>query len=96
MTNESRELFWIGRRAVVGPTSPADREAHWRQDLQFFVEHFSNGHCAPADLFQSPLTALQPDALYPDIAAPRTLGDFLPGRDPALDAALHSQARRAK
>jgi C-terminal processing protease CtpA/Prc len=36
------------------------------------------------------------DALYPDVAAPRTLSDFLAGRDPALDAALRSQPRCAK
>jgi hypothetical protein len=34
-----------------------------------------------------------PDALYPDIAAPRTLADILAGRDPALDAALRAQPR---
>ena len=35
------------------------------------------------------------DALYPDISAPLALADFLAGRDPALDAALHAPALHA-
>jgi hypothetical protein len=31
-----------------------------------------------------------PDALYPDIEARSTIADFLAGRDPALEAALHT------
>jgi hypothetical protein len=53
-------LFSVAAAAQSGPTSLADRETRWRQDLQFFVEHFSNGHCTPADLFHNPLTAFQP------------------------------------
>jgi hypothetical protein len=53
-------LIPLAAVAESGQTSPADREAHWRQDIQFFAAHFSNGHCTPADLFHSPLTAFQP------------------------------------
>jgi hypothetical protein len=53
-------LFPLAAAAQSSQISPADREIHWRQDLQFFVEHFVNGHCTLADLFHSPLTAFQP------------------------------------
>jgi hypothetical protein len=53
-------LLPLAAAAQSGQTSPAERETHWRQDLQFFAEHFANGRCTPADLFHSPLTAFQP------------------------------------
>src|SRR5215469_153149 len=53
-------LFPLAAAAQSSQISPADREIHWRQDLQFFAEHFVNGHCTLADLFHSPLTAFQP------------------------------------
>jgi hypothetical protein len=53
-------LFSMAAAAQPNQAAPAEREAHWRQDLQFFAEHFSNGHCTPSDLFHSPLTALLP------------------------------------
>ena len=59
------KLFWVALFSVTAAaqssqTVPANREARWRQDLQFFADHFTNGHCTPADLFHSPLTAFQP------------------------------------
>lgn len=53
-------LIPLAAAAQSGQTSPADRDTRWRQDLQFFAKHFSNGHCSPSDLFHSPLTAFQP------------------------------------
>jgi len=53
-------LLTLAAAAQPKQATPAERVAHWREDLQFFVEHFSNGHCTPADLFHSPLTAFQP------------------------------------
>jgi hypothetical protein len=46
--------------ALAAAQSPASRETNWRQDLTFFAEHFSKGHCTPADLVNSPLTMFQP------------------------------------
>jgi hypothetical protein len=55
-------IVLLALAAAAQPKQPstADRDAHWREDVQFFAEHFSNGHCTPADLFHSPLTAFQP------------------------------------
>ena len=39
---------------------PEQRSALWRQDLQFFAQHFSNGHCSLGDWFRSPLLVLEP------------------------------------
>ena len=56
-------LFWCA--ALIGAaqspqSTPADREAHWREDLQFFAQHFSSGHCTPSDLIHNPIAAFQP------------------------------------
>jgi Peptidase family S41 len=53
-------LLPLASAAQPKQAATADREAQWRQDLQFFAEQFSNGHCTAAELFHSPLTALLP------------------------------------
>ena len=47
--------------------------------VQYTVKHFR------------PLPQSDPPALEPDILVPYTLDDFLAGRDPILEAALHHE-----
>jgi len=42
------------------PLPPAERQALWRQDLEYFARHFSHGHCTPADFLHEPLLVFQP------------------------------------
>ncbi len=55
-------LLWacLAVAQTAPPSTAAARAAHWRQDLDYFAQHFSNGRCTPAEIFHSPLTALQP------------------------------------
>jgi hypothetical protein len=46
--------------AQSNPPGPAQRQAHWREDLEYFAAHFSSGHCTSAGVFRSPLTAFEP------------------------------------